>query len=127
MSDEPVRIPKYARSGVAFAGVEIEDAFILLGGVLVGFVAGAFLNLGLKAYIGVPVVCYLANTLYLDWKEQSPAGHLRAVMFRLGILGYSRAFPVAEMVYVGDSNALNPASSDLIAKRLHDTNMYGEN
>jgi hypothetical protein len=126
MSDKQVRIPKYARAGVAFAGVEIEDTFILLGGVLVGFVSGAFLNLGIKAFIGIPVLAYLLNAWYLDWKEDAPPGHLRAVLYRLGIVGYSKAYPKANMIYVGDNNALNPASRALIAKRLQETNAPGE-
>ena len=126
MSDKKVLIPKYARAGVAFAGVEIQDAFILLGGVVIGFIAGAFLNCGMKVYVGGPVVCYLANTWYLDWKEQSPPGHLRAILFRLGLMGYSDAFPAADMVYIGDSNALNPASHELIAKPLNPDAAQGE-
>jgi len=126
VSDNQVRIPKYARAGVAFAGVEIQDTFILLGGVLVGFIAGAFLNLGIKAFVGIPIICYLANTWYLDWKEDAPAGHLTAMLFRLGFKGYSRAFPTANMVYVGDSNALNPASHTLIAKSLQDAVRQGD-
>ena len=126
MSDNQVRIPKYARAGVAFAGVEIQDTFILLGGVLVGFIAGAFLNLGIKAFVGIPIICYLANTWYLDWKEDAPAGHLTAMLFRLGFKGYSRAVPTANMVYVGDSNALNPASHTLIAKSLQDAVRQGD-
>jgi len=126
VSDNQVRIPKYARAGVAFAGVEIQDAFIVIGGVLVGFVAGAFLGLGIKAFVGITVLCYLANTWYLDWKEDAPAGHLSAKLFRLGLSGYSRAFPTANMVYVGDSNALNPASHHLIAKSLQEPGHQGE-
>src|SRR5471032_2041011 len=68
VSDKKIIIPKFAGAGVAFAGVEIQDAFLLFFGVLVGFVAG-WLGLGMKGFIGIPLVCYFATTWYLEWKE----------------------------------------------------------
>lgn len=119
MSDSQVKIPKYAGAGVAFAGVEIKDCFILLGSAILGFICGAFLNLGVKGYVGIPAIGYFVNTWYLEWKEDAAPGHLRAVLYRYGIVGYSRAFPSANVVYVGDSKPLNPASRALIQARLN--------
>jgi hypothetical protein len=117
MSDSQVQIPKYAGAGVAFAGVEIKDCFILLGAALMGFICGAFLDLGLKGYVGIPAIGYFVNAWYLEWKEDAAPGHFRAVLYRHGIVGYSRAFPSANVVYVGDSKPLNPASRGLIQAR----------
>jgi hypothetical protein len=119
-----VRIPKYAG---AFAGVEIKDCFILLGGALVGFIFGGFFGFGLKGYVGIPVICYFANASYLDWKEEAAPGYLRAMLFRFGLIGYSRAFPRANMVYVGDSKALNPSSYKLIEQHAASVNSQGGN
>jgi hypothetical protein len=116
VSDKKIIIPKFAGAGVAFAGVEIQDAFLLFAGVLVGFVAG-WLGLGLKGFVGIPLICYFATTWYLEWKEGTAPGQVRTILFRLGLFGYSRAFPTANMVYVGDSKALNPASRQLIEDR----------
>ena len=116
MSDKKIIIPKFAGAGIAFAGVEIQDAFLLFAGVLVGFVAG-WLGLGLKGFLGIPVICYFATTWYLEWKEGSAPGQIRTMLFRFGLVGYSRAFPTANMVYVGDSKTLNPASRQLIEDR----------
>jgi hypothetical protein len=119
MSDSQVEIPKYAGAGVAFAGVEIKDCFILLGCALLGFICGAFLNLGLKGYAGIPAVGYFVNAWYLEWKEDAAPGHFRAVLYRFGIVGYSRAFPSANLVYVGDSKPINPDSRALIEMRAN--------
>lgn len=118
MSDRQIIIPKFAGAGVAFAGVEIQDASLLLAGVLVGFVAG-WLGLGLKGFVGIPLVCYFATTWYLEWKEGTAPGQLRTILYRAGLVGYSRAFPTANMVYIGDSKALNPASRQLLDARAN--------
>lgn len=124
MSDKKIIIPKFAGAGVAFAGVEIQDAFLLFAGVLVGFVAG-WLGLGLKGFVGIPLICYFATTWYLEWKEGTAPGQVRTILFRLGLFGYSRAFPTANMVYVGDSKALNPASRQLIEDRVNTADSLG--
>ena len=113
MSDREIMIPKYANAGVAFAGVEFDDVYLIFAGVIFGVIAAGFFHLGLIGFPGIPLVCFVINTWYLDWKESATPGQLRALMFRLGILGYSPAFPTANLIYVGDSKALHPGSRSL--------------
>ena len=114
MSGNQIKIPKHSKADVAFAGVEFKDVYLLIGGLLFGVIVGGFFHGGLIAFLGIPLCCFLLNTWYLDWKENATPGQLRGTLYRYGLVGYSRAFPTANMVYVGDSKALNPASRKLL-------------
>lgn len=108
MSDKAIIIPKFGGAGVAVAGVEFKDLAVLIVGLMAGFIAGGLFGLGLKGFVGIPVACYFLNVMYLDWKADAAPGQLRATLYRRGILGYSRAFPCANVIYVGDDTALHP-------------------
>jgi hypothetical protein len=99
-------IPRYARAGVAFLGVELQDAAILIGSVFVGLAVGSVL--GGMYYIVVPIGGYALNRVYLDWRTNALPGELRAKLYAAGIWGYSRAFPTRDTVYIGDAVVINP-------------------
>ena len=113
-NEEPAddfKIPRYADAGVAFLGVELNDALILIASVFLGLAAGT--QFGAPAYIGVPVVGFFVNKAFIDWRSKSLPGQFRVVLFRIGLVGYSRAFKGGDVVFVGDATVINPASGEL--------------
>ena len=101
------RIPRHADAGVAFLGVELNDALILIGSVFVGLAAGT--QFGAPAYIGVPVLGFLLNKSFLVWRSKSLPGQFRVTLFRIGLVGYARSFKGGDVVFVGDGTVINPA------------------
>jgi hypothetical protein len=111
MNDD-FEIPKHSAAGVAFLGVEFNDSLVAILGVFVGL--GVGLEYGAMACIGCAVGGFFLNKAYLDWREGLPPGHMRARLFRMGILGYSGAFKAGDVVFVGDATVINPGSSVLV-------------
>ncbi len=107
MTDD-LRIPRHGKAGVAFAGVEFQDAAIFLASFISGLIMGRWW--GLWGYIVLPFAGYQVNRFYVDWKSNSTPGQFRQWLFEWGILGYSRAFDAQQTVFVGDGKIINKGS-----------------
>jgi hypothetical protein len=109
MSDEYV--PKYGKKDVAFAGAELNDAWIALGSIFVGMVAGSVF--GWVFYVGIPLCGYALTKMYIAWKEDNLPGYIAVVLYRLGISGYSSAFNRKQKLFIGDSKVVNPSALEM--------------
>ena len=112
MSNEEFRIPRHGSAGVAFLGVEVQDAIILIASIFLALPAGRIF--GTPGYLGIPVVGYFMNTLYVDWRSKTLPGSTKAILFSLGLARYSSAFTDQRVVYLGDSNIINPSAAALV-------------
>lgn len=99
-------IPRFASAGVAFLGVELNDALILICSVFVGLATGT--QFGPVAYIGVPVAGFFLNKLFIDWRSKSLPGQTRVYLFQIGLVGYAGGFKGGDVVFVGDGVVINP-------------------
>ena len=106
-------IPQYGGAKVAFAGVEIQDASILGIGIALGFICG--LKFGTPYYL-LAGAGYVINKSYVEWKTRNLPGYLRQILYKMGLIGYSRAFDSQDCIYVGDNVISNPAMDDHISK-----------
>lgn len=111
-SNNPDQIPRYARAGVAFLGVEFGDALILVGSIFAALLLGK--TLGTGAYIGIPVAGFYINRAYIEWRSKSLPGQWASLLFRWGLVGYSKAFSARETVFVGDAIIINPGSRECV-------------
>ena len=100
------KIPRYGNAGVAFLGVELSDALILIVSVFVGLATGT--QFGPVAYIGVPVAGFFLNKLFIDWRSKSLPGQTRVYLFQVGLVGYAGGFKGGDVVFVGDGVVINP-------------------
>ena len=100
------KIPRFANAGVAFLGVELNDALILICSVFVGLATGT--QFGPAAYIGVPVAGFFLNKLFIDWRSKSLPGQTRVYLFQVGLVGYAGGFKGGDVVFVGDGVVINP-------------------
>lgn len=101
------RIPRRGGSGVAFLGVELKDATILLASLFLGLFCGSTFEMGNTAYLGFPVGGYFVNRLYVDWHSKSAPGALRNFLFSKGIWGYTSAFKKQKTLFIGDGTGIN--------------------
>jgi hypothetical protein len=102
-------IPRYGNAKVAFLGTEIGDAKIFLASLFIGLFAGKFIpGMGVKGYLGVPVLGYFLNRAWVDWKVKSSPGYIHAFLYRIGLYSYSSAFSSKNTVFVGDGAIINP-------------------
>lgn len=112
MSDKTqCRIPRRAGASVAFLGVELSDAMILLVSVFAGLFCGSFLQWGNYGYILMPVGGFFLNRMYIDWQSRTLPGAARKFFYSLGVKGYSPTLDSQKNVYVGDGRIANLGSS----------------
>jgi hypothetical protein len=102
------RVPRHGKADVAFAGAQLGDAWLLIGSVFVAMVLGSVI--GWLAYVGIPVMGYLATKAYIRWKSNNLPGHLAVVLYRFGMAGYSAAFNRQHKLFVGDARVINPGA-----------------
>lgn len=102
------KIPRRGRAGVAFAGVELADAWIFLLSIPVGLFVGGFLGMGTKAFLGLPLAGYFLNRSLLAWQARQMPGALREWLFAQGISGYSRRLTSQQVLFTGDGAVLLP-------------------
>jgi len=114
-SETHVHIPRYGGAGVAFAGAEVDDAKLSIGGVVLGLIVGGLFHVGTPAFLGFPIGGFILNKLYIEWKAGKLPGQIRATLFHMGWGGYSSAFPTQDMVFVGDAQAGSHDSVDLVS------------
>jgi len=114
MTNQAFRIPRHGDAGVAFLGVELKDAWLVLGGVFCGLFAGSIFQMGTTGYLGFPIGGYMLNRLYIEWQNNNLPGVFRCRLFSRGLAGYSPTIRAQKIIYVGDAVVLNPASSRLI-------------
>ena len=107
------RIPRRAKAGIAFAGVELKEATPLLGSVFGGLAAGQIW--GWAGYLGVPLAGYIVNRLYLDWKSGRLPGELRVLMYKIGFMSFSKAFDRQQKLFIGNSVVINPMSTETLS------------
>lgn len=112
------RIPRRGGSGVAFLGVELKDATILLSSLFLGLVCGTAFEMGNTAFIGFPVGGYFANRVYVDWQAKSTPGAFRTYLFSKGIWGYSAALEKQKTLFVGDSTVINRQSKHWLGQAV---------
>lgn len=103
MSDQAY-IPKRAGANVAFLGVELKDAAILIASVFLGIICGSFFGWGNLGYLGMPLAGYFLNRIYIEWQSRNPRGVVRRYLFKLGLAGFSKTFTSQQIVFVGDNN-----------------------
>lgn len=106
----PYVIPRHAGAGIAFLGVELNDALILLASLFIGLLCGPFF--GTVSYLAVPAGGYVLNRFYLEWRNKSLPGQTKAYLFSIGLASYSRALTSRGVVFVGDGNIINPSSRE---------------
>jgi hypothetical protein len=114
MINRSFRIPKRGDAGVAFLGVEIQDAIIVIGSVFVGLFCGSALDMGNVGYLGIPIAGYAVNRLYIDWQSKTLPGAFRNFLFSLGFAGYSESLKSQKTVFIGDNQIINPAASQVV-------------
>lgn len=102
------KIPRRGKAGVAFAGVELADAWILLASIPLAIIVGGFFGGGTKAFIGIPVVGFFLNRTLLEWQSHQMPGALREWMFSHGIAGYSGKLDSQQTIFTGDNTILIP-------------------
>ncbi len=119
MSDQAY-IPKRAGAGVAFLGVELKDAAIVIASVFVGIFAGSAFDLGNFGYIGIPLLGYFCNRVFIEWQSRNPRGLVRRALYQLGVSGYSKALSSQQIVFVGDNNPTCPATFKKFTQELKD-------
>ena len=115
MSNNPenMRIPRYGDAGVAFAGVELKDAVIVLVSIFLALIFGG--KVGTLGYIGFPVAGYFLNRLYVDRRSSQLPGQFRAYLFAQGLLGYSKSLQSKEILFIGDADGINPGSKRVLS------------
>jgi hypothetical protein len=101
-------VPKHGKAGVAFAGAELKDAWLLIGSMFAGLAMGGLF--GWVVYVGLPVLGYLGTKAYIDWKSNRLAGYLTELFYRLGWTGYSTAFNRKKKLFIGDGKVVNPSA-----------------
>jgi hypothetical protein len=106
VSNEEFEIPRHGNAGVAFIGVELKDATIVIVSVFVGIVVGW--QTGPLGYLGVPAAGFFLNKVYIDWRKNTLPGQTRLQLFKAGLAGYGRGFKSADVLFVGDAAVLYP-------------------
>jgi hypothetical protein len=101
-------VPRYGKADVAFAGAELRDAWLLIGSVFAGMALGSVL--GWAAYVGLPVLGYFGTRVYIEWKGRHLPGYFTALLYRLGVGGYSTALDRKLKRFIGDARVVNPAA-----------------
>lgn len=119
MSSEDNRIPRHAKAGVAFLGVELNDALILIASIFIGLFAGRVYGTG--AYLGVPAAGYWLNKQYVQWRSGTLPGQFKAWLFRMGIRGYNGPFSSNKVIFAGDSTVTNPSSRKMVKQIIKET------
>ena len=120
MSSEEFEIPRNGNAGVAFLGVELSDTWILIVSVFLGLGAGSIGQLGVLGYLGFPLGGYVLNKLYVDWRSKTVPGQVRNYLFRMGLMGYTKALKGGDVVFVGDSRVINPDSQALVERAMRE-------
>jgi hypothetical protein len=106
VSNEEFEIPRHGNAGVAFLGVELKDATIVIVSVFVGIVVGW--QTGPLGYLGVPAAGFFLNKVYIDWRKNTLPGQARLQLFKAGLAGYGRGFKAADVLFVGDAAVIYP-------------------
>ncbi len=114
MINRSFRIPKRGDADVAFLGVEIKDAIIVIGSVFVGLFCGSALDMGNVGYLGMPFGGYVLNRWYIDWQSKTLPGALRNFLFSLGLAGYSESLKSQKTVFIGNNQIINPSASQVV-------------
>jgi hypothetical protein len=109
MSNKTFQIPRNGAAGVAFLGVQLVDASLLIASVFLGLLVGA--TVSYVAYVVIPTVGFFLNKVYLDWKSTRLPGYLRNYLYSHGVWGYSDAFDSSKTIFVGDSSVINTGAS----------------
>ena len=112
MSTDGFSIPRHGKAGVAFLGVQLNDAAIFIASIILGVLIGAVVGWG--GYIAVPAAGYFVNKAYLDWKGARLPGYLRAFLFTIGLAGYSDGFKHKDTIYIGDGVVINTGSTAML-------------
>jgi hypothetical protein len=109
MSNKSFQIPRNGAAGVAFLGVQLADASLLIASVFLGLLLGA--TVSYMGYVLVPTAGFFLNKAFLEWKNTRLPGYLRNYLFSHGVWGYSDAFDSSKTIFVGDSSVINPGAS----------------
>jgi hypothetical protein len=104
-------VPKHGKAGVAFAGVEMKDAWLLIGSTFVGLILGSLF--GWIAYVGIPLLGYIGTKQYVEWKSSRLPGYFAELLYRFGVAGYSAAFDRKQKLFIGDAKVVNPSALQL--------------
>lgn len=114
MTNHSFRIPKRGDAGVAFLGVELQDAVIVIGSVFAGLFCGSALDMGNVGFLGMPFAGYVVNRAYIDWQSRTLPGAFRNFLFSVGLSGYSDSLKTQKAVFIGDNQIINPAASQVV-------------
>lgn len=116
------RIPRRGGANVAFLGVELGDAWILLASIFIALIVGAVFHGGAAAFIGIPVGGYFVNRIYIDWKNKQLPGAVKLWFFARGLSGFGVKIKSQQVVYTGDNTIINKNSGrflDGIQKKIN--------
>lgn len=117
--DTQYKIPKHSKAGVAFLGVEFKDTYLLIVCVIFGLIFGG--QFGLFGQIGIPVLGFMLNKSFLDWKKQRLPGFANEVLYSFGIKGYSKGLNKKNKIFVGDARPINTGFVEQVKKIIEDT------
>lgn len=109
---ESHKIPRHGKAGVAFAGATLAEAAPLIASIFIALGVGSLV--GWMGYLGVPLVGYIISKSYVEWKKGRLPGHLAVVLYKRGLVPFSRAFDKRNKVFVGNSSVINPGSKAFI-------------
>lgn len=109
-------IPANGKAGVAFAGVELKEAYLLIFGGIAGLFSG--IKFGPEFYLGIPIASYIVNKAWLSWKKAQLPGFFRSWLFAKGFMGYSDALNRQSKVFIGDNKPINPESEKMIVDKI---------
>jgi hypothetical protein len=104
------KIPRYADSGVAFLGVELKDATILITSIFAGLIGGTSFGLGMMGYLGIPVAGYVLNRLLITLKSRHLPGAFRVWLFSYGLAKFG-AVKGQKTLILGSNRTMNPAAN----------------
>ncbi|NHR07805.1 hypothetical protein HA052_21680 [Chromobacterium haemolyticum] len=116
MANDPKYIPENGKAGVAFAGVELKEAYLLIFGGIAGLFSG--IKFGPEFYLGIPIASYIINKSWLSWKKAQLPGFFRSWLFAKGWFGYSDALNKQSKVFIGDNKPINPESAKMIVDKI---------
>lgn len=119
-NNQQYHIPKHGKADVAFLGVEFKDTYLLILSVIFGLTFGQ--QFGLFGQIGIPVIGYMLNKSFLDWKKSQLPGYTNEFLYKLGIKGFSSGMNKSNKIFVGDARPINTGLSKQVAKIIRENN-----
>ena len=104
------KIPRYADSGIAFVGVELKDATILITSIFAGLIGGTSFGMGMVGYVGIPLVGYVLNRLLITLQSRHLPGAFRVWLFSYGLASFGSVKGQKTLI-LGSNRTMNPSAN----------------